>query len=159
MTTSHLIGHVRVLWCTERLMAELRLKRLLGTLGLQALAALMAACALFLFELASYLALLPIWGATWSAAALGAFNLIIAGVVAFIASRRPTSRELSTASEVHEQALAAFQAELQRAEDNSAASLRATLESAAVPLLLPLIPLLIRRLRKFVTHEDHQKAA
>ena len=52
MTTSHLIGHVRVLWRTERIIAELRLKRLLTNLGLQALAALIMACALLLFELA-----------------------------------------------------------------------------------------------------------
>jgi hypothetical protein len=69
MTTSHLIGHVRVLWRTERIIAELRLKRLLTNLGLQALAALVAACALLLFEVAAYLALVPMWGATWSSKA------------------------------------------------------------------------------------------
>jgi hypothetical protein len=157
MTTSHLIGHVRVLWRAERLMAELRLKRLLGTLGLQVLAALVAAGAMFSFGLASYLALVPIWGAIGSAAALGFINLVIAGLVAWLAVRRPVSNELIVADEIHQQALAAFQAELQHAEEGSATSLLATLESAAVPLLLPLIPLVIRRLRKHATQEGSKQ--
>jgi hypothetical protein len=159
MSTSHLIGHVRVLWRAERLMAELRLKRLLGTFALQALAALIAACALLLFELASYLALVPIWGAIWSAAVLGAFNLAIAGLVALLALRRPASHELMIADEVHQQAFTAFQTELQRAEEGSPASLLAALESAAVPLLLPIIPLVIRRLRKHAPRQGPKEAA
>jgi hypothetical protein len=158
MTTSHLIGHVRVLWRAERLMAELRLKRLLGTFALQAFAALIAACALLLFELASYLALVPIWGAIWSAAALGVFNLGIAGLITLLALRRPAGHELMIADEVHQQALAAFQAELQRAEEGSSASLLAALEGAAVPLLLPIIPLVIRRLRRRATQEGPKEA-
>ncbi len=58
MTTRHLISHLRALWRTERMVAELRLKRLLTNIGLQALAALIAACALFLFEHAAYFALI-----------------------------------------------------------------------------------------------------
>jgi hypothetical protein len=42
MNASRLVRHVHVLWRSERIIAELRLKRLLGSMGLQALAALMA---------------------------------------------------------------------------------------------------------------------
>jgi hypothetical protein len=41
--------------------------------------------------------------------------------------------------------------DLQRTESEAPASVRAALESAAVPVLLPLIPLVIERLRK---HRD-----
>ncbi len=40
MSTSRLVHHAQVVWRSERIIAELRLKRLLGNLGLQALAAL-----------------------------------------------------------------------------------------------------------------------
>jgi len=159
MTTSHLIGHVRVLWRTERIIAELRLKRLLTNLGLQALAALIMACALLLFELAAYFSLVQVWNAIWSAVALGAFNLLLAGVIVLFALRRPQTRELALADEIHQQALAAFEADLQKAESDSPASLRAAIEGAAIPLLVPLIPLLIKRLRKQATEKAEQEAA
>jgi len=158
MTTSHLIGHVRVLWRTERIIAELRLKRLLTNLGLQALAALIMACALLLFELAAYFSLVQVWNAIWSAVAL-AFNLLLAGVIVLFALRRPQTRELALADEIHQQALAAFEADLQKAESDSPASLRAAIEGAAIPLLVPLIPLLIKRLRRQATEKAEQEAA
>jgi hypothetical protein len=152
MTTSHLIGHVRVLWRTERIIAELRLRRLLTSLGLQALAATIASCALLLFELAAYFALVRIWDAIWSAVALGFFNLVIAAAIVVWALLRPQSRELALAGEIHHQALAAFEAGLQNSEDHSHASLRAALENAT-PMLLPLIPLLIKWLRPQATEK------
>ena len=158
MTTSHLIGHVRVLWRTERIIAELRLKRLLTNLGLRALAALIMACALLLFELAAYFSLVQVWNAIWSAVAL-AFNLLLAGVIVLFALLRPQGRELALADEIHQQALAAFEADLQKAESDSPASLRAAIESAAIPLLVPLIPLVIKRLRKQATEKAEQEAA
>ncbi len=151
MTTSHLIGHVRVLWRAERIIAELRLKRLLTNLGLQALAAFVTACALLLFELAAYFALVQRWDSIWSAVALGCFNFLVAGMMVLLALLRPRSRELELADEIHRQALTAFEAGLQRAESESPTSVRAALESAAIPMLLPLIPLVIERLRKHKT--------
>jgi hypothetical protein len=151
MTASHLVSHVRVLWRTERIIAELRLKRLLTNLGLQALAAFITACALLSFEIAAYFALVQRWDAIWSGVALGCFNLLIAGAVILVALRRPSSRELEFADEIHQQALTAFEADLQRTENESPTSVRAALESAAIPMLLPLIPLMIERLRKHKT--------
>jgi hypothetical protein len=57
MSTSRLIHHAHLVWRTERVIAELRLKQLLGNLGLQAFAMLMARLAMLLFELAAYFAL------------------------------------------------------------------------------------------------------
>jgi hypothetical protein len=145
MTTSHLAAHLRMLWRTERTVAELRLKRLLTNLGLQALAVLIAACALFLFELAAYFALIQRWDAIWSAVALGSFNLILAGLVVLLALRRPATRELVLAAEMHQQAVAAFEADL---DNHASASIRAAIESALIPALIPLIPLVIERLHK-----------
>jgi len=159
MTMRHLTGHARVLWRTERIIAELRLKRLLTNLGLQALAALIMACALLLFELAAYFALVQRWEAIWSAVALGSLNLAIAGAIVLFAVRRPKSRELELAGEIQQQALAAFEADLQRAESEQPSSIRNAIEAAAIPALLPLIPLLLERLRKYRTEKAADEAA
>jgi hypothetical protein len=57
---------------------------------------------------------------------------------------------------VHQDALTAFTAEIEQAEHAAPASLRTALESAAIPLLLPLIPLVIQRLRR---HKGEDNAA
>lgn len=141
--TRHLIGHFRMVWRTERAVAELRLKRLLTNLGLQALAMLIAACALLLFELAAYFALVQRWDAIWSAVALGTFNLIVAGSIILLAARRPAGRELTLAQEAHQQAISAFEEDL-----HGGGPIRAAIESIVIPVVLPLIPVVIERLHK-----------
>jgi hypothetical protein len=139
MTTSHLVGHLRALRRTERMVAELRTKRLLSNLGLQALAAFVAACALLLFELAAYFALVQRWDAIGSAVALGLLNVVLAALIGLFAVRRPVARELALAQDVHQQAVAAFEADLQDVDGQ--ASIRTAIESAVIPGLVPLIPL------------------
>jgi hypothetical protein len=148
MSSSRLVHHAHLVWRSERVIAELRLRRLLGNLGLQALAALVMAFALLSFEIAAYFALVQLWSAIASAAILGLCNLVLAGLLMLLALRRPASRELALAREVHQDALTAFTAEIEQAENAAPASLRTALESAAIPLLLPLIPLVIQRLRR-----------
>ena len=148
MSTSRLIQHAHLVWRSERVIAELRLKRLLGSLGLQALAALITGFALALFELAAYFALIQTWGAIGSAAILGACNLVLAGLLMLFAAHRPASRELTLANEVHRDALNAFTMEIHESETTAPATLRTVLEGTIVPALLPLIPLVIQRLRK-----------
>jgi hypothetical protein len=148
MSTSRLIQSAHLVWRSEGVIAELRLKRLLGSLGLQALAALLTGFALALFELAAYFALIQTWSAIASAAILGTCNLILAGLLMLFAARRPASRELTLANEVHRDALNAFTAEVQGSETAAPASAWTVLEGAIIPALLPLVPLVIQRLRK-----------
>lgn len=148
MSTSRIIHRAQVVWRTERIIAELQLKRLLGNLGLQALAALVLTFALLAFEIAIYFVLIQTWNTGESAAVIGLCNLLIALILTLVALRRPASRELALAKEVHQDALTALTAELEQAETMAPGSLRGALESAAIPLLLPLIPLVIKRLRK-----------
>lgn len=151
MSTSRLVHHLHLVWRSERIIAELRLKRLLGSLGLQALAALVLAFSLLSFEIAAYFMLVRVWSASASAAILGLCNLVIALLLALLALRRPAGRELALAQEVHQDAVTALAAELEQAEAAAPVSLLGALEGAAVPLLLPLIPLVIQRLRKHRT--------
>jgi len=148
MKASRLVHHAHLVWRSERMIAELRLKRLLGSLGLQALAMFVLTFALLSFEIVAYFALVQVWNAILSAAVLGLCNLLIAVLLMLLAARRPPSHELILAQEVHRDALVGFTAEVQHAENAIPTSLLATLESTAVPLLLPLIPLLIRHFSK-----------
>lgn len=157
MTTSRLVTHLRALWRTERMVAELRMKHLLTNLGIRALAVLIAACALFLFELAAYLALVQRWDAIWSAVTLGFVDVVLAGLIGLFAVRRPVAPELALAHDVNQQAVAAFEADLQ--DVDSHASIRAAIESAVIPALLPLIPLVIERLRKHRAETTANEAA
>lgn len=153
MTTHHLMGHLRTLWRTERTVAELRLKRLLTNLSLQALAMLIAAFALLLFELAAYFALVQRWDAIWAAVALGSLNLVLAGCVVLLVLRRPVSRELAVAQEVHQQAVSAFEAEL-----HGGGPLRAAIENVLIPAVIPLIPVVIERLHKHKAQTTNEAA-
>jgi hypothetical protein len=104
---------------------------------------------LLLIELAAYFALVQAWSAIASAAIVSLCNLVIAVIAALLillAQRRSASRELALANEVHQEALAAFAAEIQQVEAEAPASLR-----AAIPLLLPFIPRVIQRLRRHRT--------
>ena len=157
MTTSHLVDHLRALWRTERMVAELRMKRLITTFGLQALAAFIAACALLLFELAAYFALVQRWDAIGSAIALGLLNAVLAGLVILFAVRRPVAGELTLAHDVHQQAVAAFEADLEDLDGH--ASIRTAIESAVIPALAPLIPLVIERLHKRKAETTADEAA
>lgn len=156
MTTIHLVDHLRALWRSERIVAELRLKRLLTNLGLQAIAALIAACALLLFELAAYFAMVQRWDAIWSAIALGSLDLLLAGLIVLLALRRPVTRELALADNTHQQVLAAFEADLHGAGPGSVRSL---VENVVVPMLLPLVPLIVQRLHKHLAEESTDQAA
>ena len=154
MTTSHLVGHLRALWRTERAVAELRLKRLLTSLGLQALALLIATFALLMLELAAYFALVQKWDAIWSAITLGVFNLVLAGFVVLLVRRRPVAHELTLAHESHQQAIAAFEADLL-----NGGPIRAAVENILIPALLPLVPVVIERFHKHRTEAAGNEAA
>jgi hypothetical protein len=151
MSTETAIGHLRALWRTERIIADIRLKHMLGSYGLKAFAALFAACGLLLFELGGYFALVQIWSAIPSAVLLGAINLILAAGLLLIAVKRPPPRELALALEVENSAIAALQAEVQTMQASGFGSFQHPLGAALATILPRLIPLVIRALRKSKT--------
>lgn len=147
MNPENIVRNLRVLWRTDRIIAEMRLRHLLVGLGLRAFAALIAAFGLLMFELAAYFALVQIINAIAAAAILGAVNLAIALVLALIASRRSLGQELTLANEIHDSAVNALQAEAQTAQSQVNRLLHHPLEGV-LPLLVPLITAAISHLRK-----------
>ena len=128
MSTENVVKALRALWRTDRIIADIRLKHLLVSLGLRAFAALIAAFGLLMLELAAYFALVQIWSAISAAAVLGLVNFVIAAVLFVLAGRPPSGRELELASEIHGSAVDTLQIEARAAQ----AQVRAALERNAM---------------------------
>ena len=111
MNTENVIKHVRALWRTDRIIADIKLRHLLMGLGLRAFAALIAAFGLLMLELSAYFALVQIWSAISAAAILGAANFVIAAALFVVAARSPAGRELALANEIHSSSIDALQLE------------------------------------------------
>ena len=90
MNTENVVKHLRVLWRTDRIIADIRMRHMLVGLGLRAFAALIAAFGLLMLELSAYFALVQIWSAISAAAILGAVNFAIAAIL--FADRRAGRR-------------------------------------------------------------------
>jgi membrane protein implicated in regulation of membrane protease activity len=93
VNTENVVKNLRVLWRTDRIIADIRMRHMLVGLGLRAFAALIAAFGLLMLELSAYFALVQIWSAISAAAILGAVNFAIAAILFLIAGRPPSGRE------------------------------------------------------------------
>jgi hypothetical protein len=147
VNSENIVRNLRVLWRTDRMIAEMRLRHMLVGLSLRAFAALIATFGLLMFELAAYFALVQVLSAIAAAAILGAVNLAIALLLLFIASRRSLGQELALANEIHDSAIDALQVEAQAAQSQVNRLLHHPLEGV-LPLIVPLITAAISHLRK-----------
>jgi len=148
MNPENVLKNLRVLWRTDRIIAEIRMRHMLVGLGLKAFAALIAAFGLLMLELAAYFALVQVWSAISSAAVLGAVNFAIAGVLVIIASRPVTGRDLDLASEIHGSAVDALQTEAHALHSQVSGAIQHPLNGVLPLLLAPLITIIVKSLRK-----------
>ena len=147
MNPENIVKNLRLLWRTDRIIAEMRLRHMLVSLGLRAFAALIAAFGLLMFELAAYFALVQVMSAIVAAAILGPVNFAIALILLLIASRRALGQELTLANEIHDSAIDALQGEARATQSQVNRLLHHPLEGL-LPLLVPLITAAINHLRK-----------
>ncbi len=147
MNSDNIIKNLRVLWRTDRIIAEIRMRHLLTGMGLRALAALIAAFGLLMLELAAYFALVQVWSAILAAAILGGINFAMAAILFLIAMRTPASRELDFASEIHGSAIDALQADVRGLQSQAASLIHHPL-GGILPLLAPLLATTIQGFRK-----------
>ncbi|QOG22083.1 MULTISPECIES: phage holin family protein [Bradyrhizobium] len=147
MNTENMVKHLRVLWRTDRIVADIRLRHLLTGLGLRAFAALIAAFGLLMLELSAYFALVQIWSAIAAAAILGAVNFLIAGILFVIAGRPPSGRDIELANEIHGASIEALQIEARALQAQVSGAVHHPL-STIVPVLVPLIAIIVKSLRK-----------
>ncbi|MBB4423092.1 membrane protein implicated in regulation of membrane protease activity [Bradyrhizobium sp. CIR48] len=146
MNTENVVKHLRALWRTDRIIADIRLRHLLVGLGLRAFAALIAAFGLLMLELSAYFALVQIWSAIAAAAVLGAVNFAIAAALFAIAGRAPSGRDIELANEIHDTSIEALQLEARALQAQVSGAVHHPL-STIVPVLVPLIAIIIRNLR------------
>lgn len=148
MNVENIAKNLRILWRTDRIIADVRMRHLLLGLGLRAFAALIAAFGLLMLELSAYFALVQIWSAILAAAVLGAINFTIAAALFLVAARRPAGRELDLANEIHGSAVEALQFEARALQSQLSGTLQHPLNSVLPLLLVPLITIVVRSLRK-----------
>ncbi len=147
MNTENVIKHLRVLWRTDRIIADIRMRHMLIGLGLRAFAALIAAFGLLMLELSAYFALVQIWSAILAAAILGAVNFAIAAILFLIAGRAPSGRELELATEIHGSSIDALQLEARALQSQVSGAIHHPL-NGILPLIVPLIMIIVKSLKK-----------
>jgi hypothetical protein len=148
VNTDNVVKHLRVLWRTDRIIAEIRMRHMLTGLGLRAFAALIAAFGLLMLELAAYFALVQIWSAISAAAILGAVNFAIAGILFAIAGRPPSGRDIELATEIHGNSLEALQLEARSLQSQVSGMIHHPLNGMLPLLIMPLITIILKSLKK-----------
>jgi len=148
MNTENVVKHLRALWRTDRIIADIRLRQMLTSLGLRAFAALIAAFGLLMLELAAYFALVQIWSAILAAAILGAVNFAIAAILLAIAARPPSGRDLELASEIHASSIEALQLEARALQSQVSGAIHHPLNGVLPLLIVPLITIVLKSLKK-----------
>ncbi len=148
MNTENIVKQLRVLWRTDRIIADIRLRHMLVGLGLRAFAALIAAFGLLMLELSAYFALVQIWSAISAAAILGAVNFAIAGILFLISGRPPSGREIELANEIHASSIEALQLEARALHGEVSGMVHHPLNSVLPTLIVPLITIIVRSLRR-----------
>jgi hypothetical protein len=148
VNTENVVRNLRVLWRTDRIIADIRLRHMLVGLGLRAFAALIAAFGLLMLELSAYFALVQIWSAISAAAILGLVNFVIAAILFVIAGRPPSGRELELANEIHGSSVDALQLEARALQSQTSGMIHHPLNGVLPLLITPLITIIIRSLKK-----------
>lgn len=148
MNTENVVKHLRVLWRTDRIIADIRLRHMLVGLGLRAFAALIAVFGLLMLELSAYFALAQIWSSISAAAILGALNFLIAAILFVIAGRPPSGRELELATEIHGSSVDALQLEARMLQSQVSGMIHHPLNGVLPLLLVPLITIIVKSLKK-----------
>lgn len=144
------INNLRVLWRTERAIADIKLRHALARSGLNVAAAVLALIGFLMFEVAAFYALRDLWNTIAAALVLGAVNFIVAGILVLIADRKKPGRELELANEIHKNTMDALQADarlLQADVQSFGQALRHPVDSM-LPLIVPLATIVMNALKK-----------
>ena len=157
MNTESVVKHLRILWRTDRIIADIRMRHMLVGLGLRAFAALIAAFGLLMLELSAYFALVQIWNAISAAAILGAVNFVLAAILFAIAARPPAGRELELANEIHGSSVDALQLEARTLQAELSGMIHHPLNGILPLLIVPLITIIVRSLKKPAAAAAEQK--
>ncbi len=152
MNIEGILTNLRVLWRTDRIIADIRMRHMLAGLALRAVAALIAGFGLMMLELSAYFALVQVWSAISAAAILGVIDLALAAVFFVLASRPPAGRELALATEIHDNSVEALQVEARALQSQLSGMVQHPLNGVLPALIVPLITVIIRSLKARAAH-------
>ncbi|MES2194280.1 MAG: phage holin family protein [Pseudomonadota bacterium] len=152
MNIEGILTNLRVLWRTDRIIADIRMRHMLAGLALRAVAALIAGFGLMMLELSAYFALVQVWSAISAAAILGVIDLALAAVFFVLASRPPAGRELALATEIHDNSVEALQVEARALQSQLSGMVQHPLNGVLPTLIVPLITVIIRSLKARAAH-------
>ena len=148
MNGENVVKHVRALWRTDRIIADIRLRHLLVGLGLRAFAALIAVFGLAMLELAAYFALIQPLNAIYAAMILGVVNFAIAATLFGVAARPPAGRELELANEIHGSSIEGLQLEARALQSEISGIIHNPLNGVLPLLIVPLLTIIVKALRQ-----------
>jgi hypothetical protein len=151
MSMDRFLNNLRVLWRTERAIAEIKMRHVIARSGLNAAAGLLAVIGLLMFEVAAFFGLREYWSTIVAALVLGFGNFAIAGILVLIANSKKPGRELELANEIHDTTMQALQTDarlLQADIVSFGQALRHPLDSALPSLIVPLATMLVGFLKK-----------
>ncbi len=122
-----LVRNLKLLWKSDRMLAEIRLKLVAQKIVLFVLAGLGGLFALGMLNMAVFFAIQETLGSAIAALLVGLGNLLLAGILLLVVQRLDTGPEAKVVEEVREMALAnieaeakAFQSELRLVRDEIA---------------------------------------
>jgi 4-amino-4-deoxy-L-arabinose transferase-like glycosyltransferase len=159
VNSENVVKHVRALWRTDRIIADIRLRHLMVGLGLRAFAALIAVFGLGLLELAAYFALLQPLNAIYAAIILGVVNFAIAAILLALAARPPSGRELELASEIHGSSMEGLQLEARALQSELSGMIHHPLNGVLPLVIVPLITIIVKALRQHAAKSAPAEAA
>jgi len=108
-----LVRNLRILWRTERLLAEIRLRQVMRRGSLLALAAVLGLFAVAMLNIAGYVYLAPLVEPTGAALLVAAADAIIAAFLALAALPQKPGPEVKVLEDLRDMALADLEAEAQ----------------------------------------------
>ncbi|MGD8556297.1 MAG: phage holin family protein [Chromatiales bacterium] len=147
------VHSLRILWRTDRLLTRNEFRLLSKKLQLNALAGLVALFGLVMLSLAIFFALVPIWGESLAALAVGGTDILLAALLMGYASSIKPAPEVEMIREMREIALndlkdevALADAELRAMKDEVRSLVRHPVETLLPAAIGPLLAAITRAL-------------
>ncbi|MGD8235057.1 MAG: phage holin family protein [Chromatiales bacterium] len=148
------VHSLRILWRTDRLLTQNEIRLLSKKLQLNALAGLVALFGLAMLSLAMFFALVPYWGESLAALAVGGADILLAALLIGYARSIKPAPEVEMIREMREVALndlkdevALADAELMALKDEVRSFLRNPVESILPAAIGPLLVAITRALK------------
>jgi hypothetical protein len=108
-----LVRSLRILWRSERLLAEIRLRQLMRRASLLAIAAVLGLFAVAMLNVAGYVYLVPLVEPTGAALLVAAADAVVAAILALAALPQKPGPEVKVLEEIRDMALGDLEAEAQ----------------------------------------------